>query len=76
MYLGIEFELPRRSKLMQDHCCEVTTSRHVTNHDWPILSEGERERGGGGGGERVDGELCGIIIILCWHQLYTKSTVK
>ena len=59
MYLGIEFELPRRSKLMQDHSCEVTTSRHITSHDWTILSEGERERererereGGGGEGER------------------------
>ena len=46
MYLGIEFELPRRSKLMQDHSREVTTSRHVTNHDWTILSEGEKEREG------------------------------
>ena len=49
---------------MQDHSCEVTTSRHVTNHDWTILSEGEREN---------YVALVNIIIILGWHLLYTEN---
>ena len=54
---------------MQDHSCEVTTSRHITNHDWTILSEGEgerererereRESGGGEGVEERERKLRG-----------------